>query len=90
MTKRTEDEQTRAVNIALDLLKLGVSSSGVDELLSFPHDLVEQQLEWLPFRKAKRPEALIIQAVRRNYSPPKELYYAPPQTPSSHRSHPLD
>ncbi len=73
----------RATKIAYDLLKIGVSHAGVQELLvNYPYDAIERQLSFLPFRKAKRPEAFIMEAIRRNYSPPKEFYYAPPQTES--------
>lgn len=70
----------RKVAAALGLLRLGVSNARVNELLSYDIGVIERQLEWLPYRKAKRPEALIIDAIRNNYSPPKEVYYAPPQT----------
>lgn len=71
----------RAQRIATELMRLGVSHRGVQELLvGYPYEAIERQLVFLPFRKAKRPEAMIIEAVRNNYSPPKELYYAKAQT----------
>lgn len=74
----------RATKIAYDLLKIGVSHAGVQELLvNYPYDLIERQLAFLPHRKAKRPEAFIMEAIRRNYSPPKELFYAPTQVDSA-------
>ena len=69
----------RNVQIAAKLLQLSISHAGVVELLQFPPDEVEQQLLWLPFRKAKRPGAFLINAVRNHYSPPKESYYAKDQ-----------
>jgi hypothetical protein len=67
----------RATRLAVELMKLGVSRAGVIELLSFfPHDEIEKQLKYLPFRKAKRPGALVVEAIRHNYSPPKEFFYA--------------
>lgn len=69
-------DKERAVQIAIKLQLLGVSHAGCIELLGFPPEEVEQQLEWLPYRKAKRPEAFIIEAVRNRYSPPKEVYRA--------------
>ncbi|MBS1714911.1 MAG: hypothetical protein JST30_11310 [Armatimonadetes bacterium] len=81
----------RATQIAYHLLKLGVSHKGVQELLiGYPYDQIEKQLEYLPYRKAKRPEAFIMDAVRNNYSPPKEFYYAKAQTESSEVSSALD
>lgn len=67
----------RAVEIAKELHLLGVSHAGIVELLSqYPLDRIEMQLAYLPYRSAKRKEALIIEAVRNNYSPPKEFFYA--------------
>ncbi|MBS1722968.1 MAG: hypothetical protein JSS66_08460 [Armatimonadetes bacterium] len=67
--------------LAVELMKLGVSQRGIQELLSgYPPERVKKQLAFLPFRKAKRPEAFIIDAVRSDYSPPKEFFYAPSQT----------
>ena len=74
----------RAVRIALELQLLGVSGAGVVELLSqYPYEQIERQLSYLPFRKAKRPEAFIMDAVRNDYSPPKEFFYASTQTAPS-------
>lgn len=75
-----------AVELAKELHLLGVSNAGVVELLTqYPHDRIRKQLDYLPHRKAKRPEAIIIEAVRNNYSAPKtyfEHYYA--KNTSSH------
>lgn len=62
--------------LAMELLTLGVSKSGVEQLLMYSLDEIERQLAYLPYRKAKRPEAFIIEAVRHAYSPPKEFFYA--------------
>ena len=67
----------RLTKLAMELLKIGVSKTGVELLLSTQDlDEVERQLAYLPYRRAKRPEAFIVEAVRRRYSPPKEFYYA--------------
>ena len=67
----------RKTRLAVELYKLGVSKDGVVELLSqFSEDEIEQQLIYLPYRKAKRQEAFIVDAIRKSYSPPKEYYYA--------------
>lgn len=76
----------RALNLAKRLFQLHVSHAGVVELLTTHSlDIVERQLDYLPYRKAKRPEAFIIEAIRRNYSPPKEYFYAktPPPDPQT-------
>jgi hypothetical protein len=79
MTIPLQEPDPRRVDVALDLLKLGVSNTRVTELLTFDLDVIERQLSYLPYRKAKRPEAFIIEAIRNDYSPPKECFYAPPE-----------
>jgi hypothetical protein len=67
----------KKIELAKRLHLVGVSKDGVVELLwKFPLERIEAQLEYLPYRKAKRPEAMIIESIRKNYSPPKEFYYA--------------
>lgn len=67
----------RAVKLAGRMLQLGIAREMVTELLSYPSDLVEAQLDWLPYRaNVKRPGAFLVNAIRRNYSPPKQFYYA--------------
>lgn len=80
-TKDAFERQRRATNIAYQLLKLGVSSRGVQELMTgYAYDLIERQLGYLPYRRAKRPEAMIVDAIRNDYSPPKDYYRAKAQT----------
>ena len=62
--------------VAFELLKLGVSHAGVNELLSYPMERIERQLSYMQFRKAKRPEAFIVEAIRNDYSIPKQMQYA--------------
>jgi len=67
----------RMTAVATELFKLNVSNAGVAHLLrDYPVEEIERQLLYLPYRKAKRPNAFIIEAVRGNYSPPKEFTYA--------------
>ncbi len=83
--------QERPTQIAMDLLKIGVSHSGVQELLvNYPYDIIERQISFMPYRKAKRPEAFIMEAVRRNYSPPKEFFYAKNKTNPTSALDPVD
>lgn len=71
----------RAIEIAKRLHMLHVSNVGIVLLLSsYQYEEIERQLDWLPYRKAKRPEAFIVEAVRNNYSPPKEFFYAEAET----------
>lgn len=92
MTKEDAFErQRRATQIAYRLLSLGVSNRGVQELMNgYPYDQIERQLDFLPHRNAKRPEAFIVDAIRNNYSPPKEHYYAKAQTEPAEVSVSLD
>lgn len=78
--------QQRAFEIAYALMRLGVSKSGVERLMrDYTYDLIERQLKYLPFRKAKRPEAMIIESIRRNYTAPKDYFHAQtdPQPPAA-------
>lgn len=71
----------RLLRIAVELQLLGVSQRGVTELFrDYSPEAIEQQLAYLPYRKKpRRPEAFIIEAVRNNYSAPKEFFYAQAQ-----------
>lgn len=81
----------RAVNLAKELLLLGVSQAGATELMSYhPYDIIERQLLYLPYRNAKRPEAFIVEAVRNNYSPPKEFFHAQSEAKPSRSGRPVD
>jgi hypothetical protein len=61
----------RSVAVAARLMELGVSRTGIVDLIAFhPIDTIERQLEWLPLRKCRRPEAFIIEAIRNDYSKP--------------------
>lgn len=71
----------KKIELARQLHLIGVSKDGVIELLwKYPLDRISAQLEYLPYRKAKRPEAMIIESIRKDYTPPKEFYYARSQS----------
>ena len=75
MPRVASEIDPRLIQIALALQSLGVSQRGAAALMiDHPLDEIERQLAYLPYRKAKRPEAFIIEAVRNRYSPPKEFY----------------
>lgn len=77
--------------IAMRLHQLGVSRKAVLDLINlYPWDIIEQQLDWLPHRKARRPEAFVVDAIRHNYSAPKEIYYASHKAPHSKSPEQLD
>lgn len=67
----------RMTQVAIELMKLRVSQAGVSQILAnYELEEIERQLIYLPYRKAKRPQAFIIEAIRNRYSPPKEFTYA--------------
>jgi hypothetical protein len=62
------------VRLARALLELGVGAGTTREILAhYDPDLVDQQLAWLPFRRARRPSRLIVAAIRDNYEKPRCL-----------------
>ena len=70
----------RKTEIAIQLYRLGVSRDGVIDLLSqYTEEEIQRQLDYLPYRRAKRKEAFIVEAIRKDYSPPKEFFYAQTQ-----------
>lgn len=82
--------QEKLNQIALELMRLGISQAGVADLMATsPLEEIERQLLFLPHRKAKRPGAFLIDAVRNHYSPPKE-FYAPTQAHPSTSRNPVD
>ena len=81
----------RMTAVATELFKLNVSNAGVSQLLrDYSVEEIERQLLYLPYRKAKRPNAFIIEAVRGKYSPPKEFTYAKYLPTVSAASHGVD
>lgn len=76
--------------LAIELMRLGISQAGAAELMATSSiEEIERQLLFLPHRKAKRPGAFLIEAVRNKYSPPKE-FYAQAQTHSAATRNTLD
>ncbi|MBS1702862.1 MAG: hypothetical protein JST12_14455 [Armatimonadetes bacterium] len=70
----------RATRIAYRLMELGVSHAMVEHLMChYAYDAIEHQLDCLPYRKARRPEAMIVQAIRKNFSTPNVHYHAKTQ-----------
>lgn len=67
--------QEKLNQLAIELMRLGISQAGAAELMATSSiEEIERQLLFLPHRKAKRPGAFLIEAVRNKYSPPKEFY----------------
>ena len=73
------DEEKRKLKLRLltELMKLGVSEHEASSLLErYSTNRIEQQLSWLPYRTARKPSALIVAAIRRNFDPPSALFPA--------------
>ena len=75
--KHTTGDRNRAVKtderkrILRELLKHGVSGSIASELLDrYPTDRIARQLETLPFRSAREPAAMLIKAVKEDWTAP--------------------
>ncbi len=81
----------RAVRAATELMRLGVSNAGIVDLLAHhPIEVIEKQLRLLPGRKARRPEAFIIQAIRADYSAPNPHRHAKSETDPSRERDAVD
>ena len=81
----------RMTRIAYELQKLGVSQDGtLDILLKYPLDVIEAQVSYMPYRRAKRPDAFIVEAIRKNYSPPNKAFYAKAKAELAASLYPVD
>lgn len=65
-----ESRNNRMVRLAGRLMQVGVSNSQIQKLLLFDLDLVERQLDWLPFRSARKRASLIVAAIEKDYEAP--------------------
>jgi hypothetical protein len=83
--------EERSVAAAAALMRLGVSRAGVVDLLSHhPLEIIERQLRFLPLRDAKRPEALIVDAIRNDYSAPNPHRHAKDSAHASRKPPSMD
>lgn len=81
----------RAIAAAGELMRLGVSRTGIVDLLAHhPIEVIERQLRYLPHRKSRRPEALIIEAIRKDYSAPNAHRHAKNESHPARNGHPVD
>ena len=56
------------------LMAVGVEERKAHELVvTKPVEVIRQQIEWLPHRKAINPAAMLIRSIERNYGEPPEL-----------------
>jgi hypothetical protein len=67
----------RRGQILRQLIGLGVGGSVAEQLLQrFPLERIQQQLDWLPHRKARKPASMIVAAITENYDMPAAFYQA--------------
>lgn len=72
-TPRSETKEERMARLALELLRLDVSVTVTRELLCYDLDVVERQLEWLPYRNVRKKASFIVSAIREDYEAPSIL-----------------
>lgn len=59
------------VQLALEMMRLGVSETVVRDLLAgYPPERIERQLRYLPFRNAKKPVSLLVASIKDDYEAP--------------------
>ena len=75
--EHTIEDRDRAIDverrkqILRELLRCGVSGSIASELLDkYPMDRIARQLELLPYRNAKEPAAMLIKAIKEDWTAP--------------------
>jgi hypothetical protein len=69
----TPDEVTLSEKdqLVLELVELGVALRKSESLVRrFPHQEIRRQIDWLPFRSARRPASMIITAIENDYGKP--------------------
>lgn len=67
-----ESQSERMVRLAAQLMQLGVSNHQVRKLLTHDLDKVERQLDWLPYRRARKRASLIVAAIEHDYEAPAD------------------
>ena len=61
----------READVKVELLKLGVSRTIILDLVEkYSLERIEQQLAWLPLRRARKPSSLIVSAIKEGYEEP--------------------
>lgn len=57
--------------LVLELVEVGVSIRKAENLVKrFPEMKIRSQLDWLPYRSARRPASMIIAAIENDYDEP--------------------
>ena len=64
-------EEGDTTNLRYRLLRFGVTPEQAEELLvQYPAEEIRQQLDWIPYRKARKPGLLLIAAIENHYDEP--------------------
>lgn len=64
------------------LMAAGVFREDATRLIgSFPLEVIQQQLDWLPYREARLPARFLVAAIENNYDPPVEVMQQREQEP---------
>jgi hypothetical protein len=67
-----ETDEHRKLRTRLE--NAGLTSEQATEVLSkYPTDVVAQQLDWLPYRKAKNPTGYLLAAIDGGYQEPRAI-----------------
>jgi len=67
-----ETEEQRKLRIRLE--NLGLNTDQASEVLStYAADVIAQQLDWLPYRKAKNPAGYLLAAIEGGYKEPRVI-----------------
>jgi len=57
--------------LVLELVEIGVALRKAESLARrYPAQEIRKQLDWLPFRSARRPASMIIAAIENDYDKP--------------------
>ena len=76
---KNNKQQTKVVgeSLAQKLKKVGVSDKAIAEILrNYAKEIIQNQLLYLPYRQAKNPAGLLVQAIKGDWSAPKEYLSA--------------
>ena len=88
-TSEVTEQQTGHSRLYARLARYGLRSAQIDDLLDrYDARSIQQQLDWLPFRNAQRPDRLIVAAIENDYEAPLAIRKRTPdgeqQAPSNH------
>lgn len=82
---------SRENRLVMELHFLGVSNKAIIDLVGdYPWEVIEDQLKYLPYRNARNKAAFIVKAIKHNYSPPKNYFYAAHQALAANPESQLD